>query len=79
MTTVVVVHDDGSSNTYKSVAEMFEAYQRQQLMEKLENVELNWNALTHTTTDRGFDIGIIEVENVNEFIADNATLLRGLL
>lgn len=79
MTTVVVVHDDGSSDTYKSLIEMVEAYQRQQLMEKLENVELNWNALTHTTTDRGFDIGIIEVENVNEFIADNATLLRGLL
>lgn len=79
MTTIVVVHDDGSSNTYKSVAEMFEAYQRQQLIEKLESVELNWDAMTHTTTDRGFDIGIIEVENVNEFIADNATLLRTLL
>ena len=79
MTTVVVVHDDGSSNTYKSVAEMIEAYQRRQLIEKLEKVELNWNAMTHTTTDRGLDIEIIEVENVNEFIADNATLLRGLL
>ncbi len=79
MTTVVVVHDDGSSNTYKSVRELLEISQRQLLLMKLENVELNWNALTHTTTDRGFDIGIIEVENVNEFIADNATLLRGLL
>lgn len=79
MTTVVVIEDDGKTHTFKSVRELLEISQRQLLLMKLENVEFNWNALTHTTTDRGFDIEIIEVENVNEFIADNATLLRGLL
>lgn len=79
MTTVVVIEDDGKTHTFKSVRELLEISQRQLLLMKLENVEFNWNALTHTTTDRGFDIEIIEVENVNEFIADNATLLRSLL
>lgn len=79
MTTVVVVNDDGSCSSYGTVSAMVEAYNRQVLMDKLERVEFNTDALTITTTDMGVDIKILEVENVNEFIADNATLLRGLL
>lgn len=79
MTTVVVIEDDGKTHTFKSVRELLEISQRQLLLMKLENVEFNWNALTHTTTDKGFNIEILEVDDIAMFIADNATLLRGLL
>ncbi len=79
MTTVVVVNDDGSCSSYGTVSAMVEAYNRQVLMDKLERVEFNTDALTITTTDMGVDIEILEVDAIAMFIADNAALLRSLL